>query len=392
MVALSPTMEEGVILAWNKKEGDTIVSGDVLCEVETDKTSMEYESNQEGVLLKILRPEGDSAQVGDAIGVIGKKGENITKFLQTISQEQEASVHEASLKDKQNDSMKTDIERKPDTDKLIKASPLARKIAVDKGVSLSNIKGSGPAGRITKKDVEATQQYTVKSVAGIDKDISLESVRKIIAKRLSESKFNSPHYYVTLSVDMSRVLAARTEVNKSHDKKVGVNAFLIKMVAEALRKHPQVNASWRETFIRQFGSVDIGLAVDRGNGLITPVVRDCVSKGIVVIDKELKTLIEKAGENTLLPEEYSGATFTISNLGSFGIEEFTAIINPPGSAILAIGKTVFTPMCDEQRNVVVRPMMKMTLSSDHRVIDGVLAARFMTSLKAIMEDPIYVLL
>jgi pyruvate dehydrogenase E2 component (dihydrolipoamide acetyltransferase) len=227
--------------------------------------------------------------------------------------------------------------------------------------------------------------------AGQDQEIPVAGKRAVIAKRLAESKFSAPHYYIKNSVEMDTLMAARGMLNKEAPQKVSFNAFTIKVVAEALKRYPGVNASWQGDKIIQFGSLDIGLAVDLGNGLITPIVKNAGNKGIVQIDEELKQLIEKAGNGTLKPEEYSGATFTISNLGSFGIEEFTAIINPPGSAILALGEMKKTPVFAEDGSIRAASIMKMTLSCDHRVIDGALGGRFLSELKKVMENPVRVL-
>ena len=429
MTALSPTMDEGTLVAWKKKEGDTVNSGDVLCEVETDKATMDYESTQEGVLLKIVLPEGKSATVGQVIGIIGEKGEDYDDLMPSADSGAKAksdaksdagqkdegpSRDSAAAKDTAEDTAKESSSdaKKPDsasggtssgaaasgsTDGFIKASPLARKIAQMKNIDLSQVNGSGPDGRIVKRDVEEFQPQagaasgrTASQPAG-DQKIPVSGRRAVIAKRLAESKFQAPHYYVKTSVNMEQVIAARTALNRELPQKAGFNAFIVKFVAEALKRHPVVNSSWQGDHILQFGSIDIGLAVDAGNGLITPIIRNCGNRGVTDIDNELKVLIEKAQNNALKPEEYTGATFTISNLGSFGIEEFTAIINPPGAAILAVGETVKTPVVNDADEVVVKPMMKLSLSSDHRVIDGAAAAHFMHELKLMMENPARVL-
>ena len=422
MTALSPTMDEGTLVAWKKKEGDTVSSGDVLCEVETDKATMDYESTQEGVLLKIVLPEGKSATVGQVIGIIGEKGEDYEDLLPsadatpkagskaddaTQSEEKpaEKSAEKSDSKDDASSEKATDggdsatskTGSTGSTDGFIKASPLARKIAQMKNIDLSQVSGSGPDGRVVKRDVEEFQPQTAASSGGAtakpagDQKIPVGGRRAVIAKRLAESKFQAPHYYVKTSVNMEQVIAARTALNRELPQKAGFNAFIVKFVAEALKRHPVVNSSWQGDHILQFGSIDIGLAVDAGNGLITPIIRNCGNRGVIDIDNELKVLIEKAQNNALKPEEYTGATFTISNLGSFGIEEFTAIINPPGAAILAVGETVKTPVVNDADEVVVKPMMKLSLSSDHRVIDGAAAAHFMHELKLMMENPARVL-
>ncbi len=432
MTALSPTMEEGSIVTWNKKEGDSVASGDVLCEVETDKATMDYESTQEGVLLKIVLSEGKSATVGQTIGVIGEKGEDIAGLLSEIDNEAgsaSAGGGEAAAADSGGEAAPESPQPAPaaapaakaaaesgggaperageavragaavrGASGIVKASPLARKLAQMKNIDLTQVQGSGPDGRIVKRDVEqyearpaAAAGATVAAQPGQDQVIAVTGRRAVIARRLSESKFQAPHYYVKNSVNVEQVIAARAALNKQLPQKAGFNAFLIKFVAEALKRHPEVNSSWQGDKIVQFGSIDIGLAVDAGNGLITPIVRNCGNRGVIEIDAELKQLIDKAQNNALKPEEYTGATFTISNLGSFGVEEFTAIINPPGAAILAVGEKKQTPVVNDAGEVVVKPIMKLSLSSDHRVIDGAAAARFINELKLMMENPARVL-
>jgi pyruvate dehydrogenase E2 component (dihydrolipoamide acetyltransferase) len=421
MIALSPTMEEGTILKWTKKEGDSIATGDVICEVETDKASMDYESAQEGVLLKIVKGEGSGAKVGDAIGVIGEKGEDIADLLKEIENEGSSAPAEPAAKE----------ESAPVADSApaasasggaaapapsapaaasggrIIASPLALKLAAQKGIDINSVSGSGPNGRIVKRDIEnykgpapgaasapagrPASSFAPVSAAGEDREIPVAGKRAVIARRLGESMFSAVHYYVKNKVAMDNLIAARGMLNKEVPDKVSFNAFMIKFVAEALKRYPSVNASWQGDKIIEFGSIDIGLAVDLGNGLITPIVRNAGNKGVVQIDAELKQLIKKAGDGSLKPEEYSGATFSISNLGSFGVDEFTAVINPPGSAILALGKVNKTPVYDESGSLVPVSQMVMTLSADHRVIDGALAGRFLSELQRMMENPVRVL-
>lgn len=428
MTALSPTMEEGTILKWAKKEGDTVSAGDVLCEVETDKASMDYEATQEGTLLKIVRGENESARVGDIIAVIGAEGEDISDLLAGAESEGGAEApSEASAETEETNDASGAPEAPAAAEKgapraetvgegsltaegeRVKSSPLARKVAARRGIDLTMVPGSGPNGRVTRKDVEsfrgapaAPRAGAAGSAAGVgvsgaaalpseDQKIPVGNRRKVIAQRLAESKFTAPHFYLTVSTEMEAVMNARKSLNAALPEKASMNAFFIKFAAEAIKRHPVVNSSWQGDHILQHGSIDIGLAVDAGNGLITPVVRNCGNRGVVEIDGELKLLIEKARNNELKPEEYTGASFTISNLGSFGIEEFTAIINPPGSAILALGKTQATPVVTDSGEIAARPIMKMTLSCDHRVVDGAAGARFLTELQGIMETPVRVL-
>ncbi|KGE73164.1 pyruvate dehydrogenase complex dihydrolipoamide acetyltransferase [Spirochaeta lutea] len=429
MIALSPTMEEGTILSWNKKVGDSVDTGDVLCEVETDKASMDYESAQEGTILKIILDEGSSAKVGDAIAIIGESGEDFSELEKEIEEEKKAASQKGAQPDSSGSSAPEssgDQDSSPSqqpqsaskepgapatagTGGPVKSSPLARTLARQKGIDISLVSGTGPGGRIVKEDVENYKGSTAPArgaaagsgapgagfvpaqPAGQDQTIPVAGKRAVIAKRLAESKFSAPHYYIKNSVEMDNLMAARSILNKEAPQKVSFNAFIMKLAAESLKRYPGVNASWQGDHILQFGSIDIGLAVDLGNGLITPIVRNVGNKGIVQIDAELKELIQKAGSGSLKPEEYSGATFTISNLGSFGVEEFTAIINPPGSAILALGEVKKTPVYDESGELRPASIMKMNLSCDHRVIDGALGGRFLSELKKMMENPVRVL-
>ena len=411
MLALSPTMETGTIAKWTAKEGDTVDSGDVLCEVETDKAVMDYETIQEGVLLKIVLPEGGEARVGDTIAIIGEEGEDISSLLA----EAQAAPSEATSAPAETAAEETPQAPTPEvseikhvqaaepepTDGKIKSSPLARKMATDAGLDLKMIQGTGPGGRIIQRDIEQALQTKEAPVAAVpaveaavpgptlaDETIPVSQKRKIIAQRLAESKYSAPHYYLKVTANMDEVLQARKSLNARRKEKVSLNAFLIKFVAEALKKHGIVNATWNGDTITKHGSVDIGLAVAQPDGLITPVVRNCVNKGIMMIDEELKELIQKAQTNRLQPGEYTGATFTISSLGSFGIQEFTAIINPPGSAILAIGEIRREPVVVENDEIMIQSNMVMTLSCDHRVVDGVVGAAFLKDLKEMLERPI----
>ncbi len=401
MTALSPTMEEGTILKWNKQEQQPIASGDLLCEVETDKASMDYESSQEGTLLKIIIKEGAMARVGQPIGVIGEKGEDIKALLKEI---EKAAASAPSTSPPSTPPTTTApssatatapapvAAEAPSASGRVKASPLARRLAQERGIEINQVSGSGPRGRIVAKDVPRAVSTPTAGAAPfrsslVEQTIPVSGVRAVIAKRLIESKFNAPHYYLSLTIDMEAAMRARAVLNKGRDPRVSLNAFLIKFAAEAIRRHPEINSSWQGDHILQFGSVDIGLAVDAGKGLNTPVVRDCLSLGVLDIEQQLVALINKARSGTLKPEDYQGNTFCISNLGSFGIDEFTAIINPPAAAILAIGRTQKMPVIDEGGAIVVRPRMKVTLSADHRAVDGALAAAFLQEMKQLMEDP-----
>ncbi len=418
MLALSPTMEEGTIVTWHKKEGDSIAQSDILCEVETDKATMEYESVNEGTLLKILVSDGGQAKVGDPIAVVGEPGEDISGLDKAAERKAEPATVTAQPAAPEPTVAPKSAAPQPATPQVsaeqLKASPLARKMATERGIDMRVLQGSGPAGRIVKRDIEkALRQVasrgpaeaigiqgpagpafipTAAGPAAKDERVPLSGKRKIIAQRLAESKFSAPHYYLRIDVDAGAMMAARQRLNalllKDPVGKVSPNAFLIKFVAETLKKYPVVNSSWQGDAILRFGKIDIALAVAQEDGLITPVVRDCGSKGIVQIDRDLKLLIDKARNNKLTPEEYNGATFTISSLGTSGILEFTAIINPPGSAILAVGRIHNAPVAGEDGTISVRSQMILTLSCDHRVIDGAVGAAFLSDLKAFIEYPI----
>ncbi|NLC43131.1 MAG: 2-oxo acid dehydrogenase subunit E2 [Clostridiales bacterium] len=429
MIALSPTMEEGTLVSWQKKEGDWVDSGDVLCEVETDKATMDYESTSEGTLLKIIVQEGEQAAIGEVIAILGEEGEDFSSLLPNGDSSQQLKSGDSSqLLDDEDidigDSSQFLDSRDSSQKSRTKVSPLARKIAGMNGLPLDKISGSGPEGRIIKADVERfmeertdrvkpmeekvasekthevkqgiVEQMVTKQIAKTssvqgfpgDEEIPVSAKRRIIAQRLAESKYNAPHYYLTITVAADNLVKTRKSLNESQVDKVSFNTFLMKYVAEALKKHPTINASWNGDTILKRKQADIGLAVAQTDGLITPVVRDCGNKGILAIDQELRDLIERARNNKLMPEEYQNASFSISNLGSFGIDEFTAVINPPGSAILAVGAMKKVPVVDRDDNIVVETQMKLTLSCDHRVVDGAVGAAFLKDLKDIIEDPI----
>jgi pyruvate dehydrogenase E2 component (dihydrolipoamide acetyltransferase) len=288
----------------------------------------------------------------------------------------------------------------------VKSSPLARKLAADKGIDLAQVPGSGPEGRVVKSDIE---HYTPAAKAaaaptgsfapsalgasGLNDDrVPVSKKRQTIARRLGESLFTAPHFFLTLGIEMDNLLEARDRINAKRKEKVGLNPFILKFLAEALKRHQALNSSWEGEFIQNHAQVDLGIAVAQPDGLITPIVKNAGAKGILQIEAELKDLIDRARAGQLKPEEFTGATFTISNLGSFGIEEFTAIINPPGVAILALGATVKTPVVADDDSIVVKRIMKVTLSCDHRVVDGAVGAAFLTEFKRMVEDPYTVLL
>jgi pyruvate dehydrogenase E2 component (dihydrolipoamide acetyltransferase) len=399
MIALSPTMNDGTIVGWKKKEGDRVAVGDVLCVVETDKAAMDYECQSEGILLKIIAPAGAQAKVGEAIAILGAAGEDISALLGPAPSTPAPPAERAAA---------PALAPAPVVPgSRVRSSPLARRLAAVRGIDIATVTGSGPGGRVIKRDLEGSAPPRADSGAAAaepapsaappapalaDEVIPVTGKRKVIAERLTASAFSAPAFALTLSIEMDGLLAARARINDRRQQKVSLNAFLIKLVAETLRRHPTVNASWQGETIRRFGSVDVGLAVSLPDGLITPVVRRCESKGVLAIDAELALLVNKAREGKLAPPEYTGATFTISNLGSFGIEEFTAIINPPGSAILALGKVQKVPVVGAEDRIEVRSAMRATLSCDHRVIDGAVGAAFLSGLKEMIENPYAVLL
>lgn len=411
MLALSPTMELGTIAKWVKKEGDEIRSGDVLCEVETDKATMDYESVNEGMLLKIVAGEGSRVKVGETIAVAGAPGEDFSGLIQeTVKKPSEAEKKEALKQREKESPVRAKEEKAPEEKGVpsgaepvggrlpegVKASPLARETAKKQGIDIRSVEGSGPGGRIVKEDVEEYIRHRVEArVAAapgiVEEVIPLTERRRVIAQRLSESKFSSPHFYLTVVVKVDTLLDARKRLNSHREKGVSLNSFLIKFVSEALKRHPLINASWQGDSIKRFGTADIGLAVALKEGLVTPVVRDCSSKGILQIDGELRTLVKKARDGKLSMEEYTNATFTISNLGAWGVRQFTAIINPPASAILAVGEVFREPVVDQDGNIGVQSSMNLTLSCDHRVIDGAAAAEFARDLKGMFENPMSVL-
>jgi pyruvate dehydrogenase E2 component (dihydrolipoamide acetyltransferase) len=526
MEALSPTMEEGQLVRWLKKEGDTVSEGDVLAEIETDKATMELVARGSGVLQKITLQEGGTAAVGTVIGVIAAAGEdagagaaapadggggaapaqeeaskaaptNEAATKETATKEapapdtettevqaevvgkatgaaaappkdtaqrgpapkdqEEAEVENAAaavatadktespkdtIADQPKDRTteppsKSEGNGQPDT--RVKASPLARRLAAESGVELQSVRGSGPGGRITKRDIEAAGSAgpgaeqakapaepkpqptaasaqpaqagapagapappaqsaqparTAASAAPDVEEVPITQMRKTIAKRLVTSIGPVPTFYLTIEVDMRRTLEMREQLNerlKESGSKASVNDFIIKAAAEALHRHPEVNASWGETVIKRYGRVHIGVAVAVEDGLITPIVRDADRKGVAQIGAEVRDLAARARERKLTPEEYTGATFSISNLGMFGIDEFTAIINPPESGIIAVGRVEEKPVVEEGQ-VVVRPRMRVTMSCDHRVVDGAMGARFLQTVRDFLEEPALMLM
>ena len=431
MPKLSDTMEEGKILKWLVKQGDTVSSGDVIAEIETDKADMELEAFDDGVVLKIVLAEGESAPVGELIALIGEEGEEVEappkagkvakeeKPVEEESEEEKKPPAEKPVPKPAEQPEEVEIKEKavpvttpPPAPADVKASPVALKLAAEAGLEITKIPGSGPGGRVVKRDVES---YIVGEIPAIEpkleaapkpveapsaaplrpklagKRVPMSMMRKTIAKRMTESKTTVPHFYLTISVDMAPVMETRKVLEEQEGAKISVNDFIIKACAKALVEHEQVNAHIEDNEIVYHDSVDIGVAVALEEGLITPVVRGCDNKNLAAISTEVAELAERARARKLDPVEYTGAGFTVSNLGMFGIEQFAAIINPPEATILAVGRVEDVPVAKDGQ-ITVGTRMKMTLSCDHRVVDGAVGARFLATVKEILEHPMRMLI
>ena len=433
LAKLSPTMEEGTIVKWSKQEGDAVKTGDVLAEIETDKANMEMEALGAGVLRKLLVPAGGKAPVGALIGVIADANEDISATLAEASAAgTPASAAPAPAPGPPAAAPKAppapaaapDAPRatraappappatappaappaQPVATGRVKASPLARAIATRSNVPLASVAGSGPGGRIVKRDVEGyiaspaaarAAPATARPVAPVPTvipgtAIQLSSMRRTIAKRLSESAFTAPHFYVTVEIDMDAAVSLREQLLHAEEVKLSFNDLIVKACAKALTRFPTVNASWTGEAIQTHAEVHVGVAVSIPDGLITPVVRNADRKHVVDISAEIKDLAARARDRKLKPEEFTGSTFTISNLGMFDVTEFTAIINPPESCILAVGAVRKQPVVKDDA-LGVGHRMKLTLSSDHRVVDGALAAQFLAEVRRLLENPVALL-
>ena len=402
MPRLSDTMEEGTVAKWHKKVGDKVSEGDLLAEIETDKATMDFESFQEGTLLHIGIEEGATAAVDSILAILGDEGEDISAILEggapaangegkKPEESAEAKAEEAKVEEAKPSAATTDGGR-------IKASPLAKKMAADKGIDLATVKGTGEGGRIVKQDIDGYKPSAapakVSAPVGASEsyeDIPVTQMRKTIAKRLAESKFTAPHFYLTLDIDMDAAIAARQSINAIAETKISFNDLVIKAVAASLKKHPAVNSSWLGDKIRINHHVHVGVAVAVEDGLLVPVIRHADQKGLSTINAEVKDLAGKAKDKKLQPSDWEGNTFTISNLGMFGIEEFTAIVNPPDSCILAIGGIKQVPVV-KNGAVVPGNVMKVTLSCDHRVVDGATGAAFLQTFKNLLENPMGLIL
>jgi pyruvate dehydrogenase E2 component (dihydrolipoamide acetyltransferase) len=412
MPRMSDTMEEGNIIGWLKKVGDKVEPGETLAEVETDKATMELDAFVEGTLLYIAVPEGTVA-IDGIIAVIGQPGEDWQAAVNgtgaTGASTGSANAISAAEPIKQ-DNISAPIANDSSDGQRIKASPLAKSMAKESGINLGQIQGSGEGGRIVRKDVigvkpgEASVPAVVKTAAAQTQVVSSQSnntessyedktvsqMRKTIARRLSESKFTAPHFYLSVEIDMERAMEVREQLNQNSDVRISYNDLVVRSVASALKKHAVINASWLGDRIRYNHDVHIGVAVAVEDGLLVPVIKHADRKTLSQINGEVKMLAGKAKDKKLQPDEMQGNTFTISNLGMFGIEEFTAIINPPDACILAVGGIIQKPVV-KNGQIVVGNTMKVTLSCDHRVVDGASGAQFLQTLKSILEEPLLLL-
>jgi pyruvate dehydrogenase E2 component (dihydrolipoamide acetyltransferase) len=413
MPKLSDTMEEGKILRWLKKEGDPVETGQTLAEIETDKATVEMEAYTSGVIRRLVVAEGETVKVGGLIGIIGAADEDVSALLAEeppvpVAATPHAVPRPEASVPRATGAIPPPTPAEPAVGRALKASPLALRMAAESGVDLKDIVGTGPQGRIVKRDIEAalgasraaSQVAEPSPVAGLGpvspdsggtepmevQTVELSSIRRTIAKRLVQSKGPIPHFYLTVDVAVDR-LWADYQALRADESSVSLTDIVVKAAAAALRRHPEMNASFAGDHVKQYGRVHIGLAVALDDGLITPVVRDADRKPLEAIARETAVLIERARAHKLQPDDYTGATFSVSNLGMMGIEEFSAIINPPEAAILAVGSVRQTPVVDGDV-VRIGRRMKLTLSVDHRVVDGATAARFLQTLTRMLENPL----
>ncbi len=408
MPKLSDTMTDGTVAAWHKKVGDKVKSGELLAEIETDKATMEFESYVDGVLLYIGVEKGKTVAVDALLAVFGKEGEDVSAIVAAEgaapAAKEEAPVAAASApKAPVAEAPKAVVSQAPVAaahspaaapvpfnDGRMRVSPLAKKLAEDKGLPLQYIPGSGDGGRIVRRDVDAFMAgASVQSASAVESytEENVSQMRKTIARRLAESKFTAPHFYLTMEINMGRAVEARAAMNAATGSKVSFNDMVVKATALALKQHPKVNSSWQGDTIRYNHHVHMGIAVAVEEGLLVPVVRFADTKTLAQINQEVKTFAEKAKNKKLQPSDWEGNTFTISNLGMFGIEEFTAIVNPPDACILAVGAIRQVPVVKDGA-VVPGHTMKLTLSCDHRVVDGASGSAFLQTLKAMLEEPV----
>lgn len=417
MPRLSDTMTEGVVAKWHVKVGDAITEGTLLAEIETDKATMDFEAfpGQEGTLLHIGVQEGQTSPVDTILAVIGAKGEDISALLagggaapaapaaEVAPSAPAAPAAAPAAAPVAEAPVAAPAPAAASPDARVKASPLAKSMAADKGVDLSTVQGSGEGGRIVKRDIEsaasgalapapaAAPSAAVSYPSSGYQDTPISQMRKTIAKRLSESKFTAPHFYLTMSVDMDAAIEARQALNATGDHKISFNDLVVKAVSKALKKHPAVNSAWLGDVIRTNYDVHVGVAVAVEDGLLVPVIRHADAKSLTQISAEVKDFAQRAKTKKLQPADWEGNTFTISNLGMFGIDQFTAIVNPPDSCILAVGGIQAVPVV-KNGQVVPGNIMKLTLSCDHRVVDGATGSAFLNSVKAFLESPVTMML
>jgi pyruvate dehydrogenase E2 component (dihydrolipoamide acetyltransferase) len=417
LIQLSPTMEEGLIVSWSKKPGDKISTGDILAEVETDKATMEMESYFDGILLEIFVPAGSTAKVGTALAVIGKAGESYT--IPGAAAAKAAPAPAAAPTPTAPAAAAAPSAPAPAATGRLLSSPLARKVAQEAGVAIETLQGSGPAGRIIRRDVEAAASAPVATPPAAPRAATpapaprstqpgairtapegrvepLSQMRKAISRNLTAA-WTAPAFTLTREIAMEATLAARQQVNdalvgQKVDTKVSVNDFVVAAAARALRDVPEMNAAYVEETLHLYDSVDIGIAVAIEGGLITPVIRDADRKGLRALAEEAKALAERGRNKKLAPHEFTGATFSISNLGMFGIDHFTAVLAPPAAGILAVGRTRAIPVVDAKQNLVVGQRMNVTITCDHRAVDGAVGARFLQRFAAYLESPALLLL
>jgi len=409
MPKLSDTMTEGVVAAWTKNVGDAVKTGEILAEIETDKATMEFESFYDGVLLYIGVETGKTAPVNAILAIIGDKGEDIASLItatpevtviseKKVEEKKEATPTPLLVKEKAPVAEVKSIPLSSNSGRIF-ASPLAKKLAEEKGIDINAVSGTGENGRIIKKDVDHYTPYTPanrtfsQAPIGVEgfTDEPVSQMRKTISRRLAESKFSAPHFYLTLDIDMDQAITIRKGLNSVEGVKVSFNDMVVKAVGMSLKQHPTVNSAWMGDFIRKNQHVHVGVAVAVEDGLLVPVIRFADSKGILEIASEVREYAQKAKDKKLQPSDWEGNTFTISNLGMFGIESFTAIINAPDSCIMAVGGIKEVPVVKDGK-IVPGNVMKVTLSCDHRVVDGASGAAFLQTFKQYMENPVSMLI
>ncbi|MCY4418961.1 MAG: dihydrolipoamide acetyltransferase family protein [Cytophagales bacterium] len=400
MPKMSDTMTEGILSKWLKKVGDSVSEGDILAEVETDKAVMELESYEQGVLLHVGAKEGEAVPVDGVIAVVGKEGEDIQELLNAASIPERQKSATDSVEEKKPPEEKVQTPESPkspqpaiSTDRL-RSSPLARRLAAEKNLPIEQLSGTGPQGRIIKRDVESYEKEgkAKEKVLGGYEEVVFSQMRKTIAQRLSESKFSAPHFYLSLRIRADNLVRTRTDLNEISSVRISYNDYILKAVAKALRKHPYVNATLHGDRIRLHKGVHLGVAIAIPEGLVVPVLRSADQKSLSEISTEVKAWAERAKERNISPEDMQGSTFSVSNLGMYGIESFTAIINPPNVAILAVGGLEQSFIPDEQGNPILSHAIRVTLSCDHRIVDGAVGSAFLNSLRDYIENPSAMLL